>query len=80
MLLSIWYEDVSPQGVCPPVCHRTRQTQQHQGGHWLLCSFRCRFPHLTYVLKVLLPSVQEKGGLLVPTCCKRFSELQQAEF
>lgn len=62
MLLSIWYQDVFPQGVCPPACSGTHRTQQHRGGHGLLCSSRCKSPRVTPVLKVLLPQYGKRSG------------------
>lgn len=32
VLLSISCQDPSRQGICPPVCKGTHQTQQHAGG------------------------------------------------
>lgn len=48
MLLSIQYQDISPQGACPPVCNGTRWTGSSAAPG-------ASFP-LTSVWKLLLPS------------------------
>lgn len=64
MHLSICYQDVSfPQSVHPYVCNGSNHSQEDIS---LSTTFRCKFPQLIFVLKVLLP-LQEKVRLLLPT-------------